>query len=92
VALILEHRDPLAAKVMKRVRTNAIKDIEQAVHPALGRLSSAEKRALLLSLHTICAWPSWETPRSHHRLRRSAARALMTSSALAILKSASRQR
>jgi AcrR family transcriptional regulator len=90
VALAVEHVDPLVASVMKRVRANAVKEIERAVHPALGRLSTSEKRNVLLALHMICAWPSWETLRSHHGLRPSAARALITSTALATLNRALR--
>ncbi len=91
VALAAEHVDPLVASVMKRVRANAVKEIERAVHPALDGLSASEKRNVLLALHMICAWPSWETLRSHHGLRPSAARALITRAALATLNSALRE-
>jgi AcrR family transcriptional regulator len=90
MALLMEHTDPAAAAVLKRVRAAAVRDIERAVHPALGRLSASEKRNLLLALHMICAWPSWETLRSVHGLGRRAARAVITRSALATLKSAVR--
>lgn len=90
VALAVEHVDPLVAQVMQHVRANAVRDIEQAVHPALGGLSASERRNLLLALHMICAWPSWETLRSHHGLRPSTARALITRIALATLNSALR--
>jgi AcrR family transcriptional regulator len=92
LALMIEDIDPLASKIMKRVRARAVKDIEEAVRPALCRLSAAEKKALVLSLHTICSWPSWETLRSHRGLSRAAACTLMTDSALAILSSAIRRR
>ncbi len=90
VALFVEQTEPLAATTMKRARAAAVRDIERAVRPAIGGLSAGEKRKLLLALHMICAWPSWETLRTHHSLPPGAARALITRSALTVLDSALR--
>ncbi len=90
VALEVERTDPLAATAMKRARTAAMRDIRQAVRPALNRLPPNQRRKLLLALHMVCAWPSWETLRSHQGLGCSATRDLITRSALAILNAALR--
>jgi TetR/AcrR family transcriptional regulator, regulator of autoinduction and epiphytic fitness len=91
VALQLDRTDPLIAATSKRIRAVAMEDIRRAVRPTLDPLSAGERRKLLLALHMVCAWPSWETLRSHQGLGRSATRDLITHSALAILNAALRK-
>ena len=90
LAVQVERTDPLAATAMKRLRAATMNDIRHAVRPALNRLPANQRRKLLLALHMVCAWPSWETLRWHQGLGRSATRDLITRSALAILNAALR--
>jgi TetR/AcrR family transcriptional regulator of autoinduction and epiphytic fitness len=83
---MIENRDPMVATVMTRVRAAAVREIATALGTALDPLSSTERRELLIALHTVCAWPSWETLRTHHRLSVPAARRILERIALRVLR------
>jgi AcrR family transcriptional regulator len=85
-ASMIEYTDPYVAVVMRKVRNAAAKDIQAATGPALRRLPANERRELLVALHALCAWPSWELLRSHHGLSAAAARRVLTDAALDILR------
>jgi len=84
-ASMVEYNDPFVAAVMRQVREAAVTDIANAIGPELKGLRGAQRRELLMILHTLCAWPSWEALRSHHGLPVPAARRIMTRAASAIL-------
>jgi hypothetical protein len=87
-ALMVESVDPLVAAAMTRVRHAAVHEIERALGPALKSLSPSERRRLVIKLHVVCAWPSWETLRVHHELSLLQARRLVTRMTLSILRDA----
>jgi len=83
---LTEATDPIVAGLMKQVRIGAVKDIERALGPALDPLSSRQRRDLLSALHTVCAWPSWQTLRMHHELSHEGAKKIMARTAVAVLR------
>jgi len=82
---LTEASDPIVAGLMKQVRAGTVKDIERALGPALDPLSRGQRRELLLALHTVCTWPSWQTLRTIHDLSHENARKIMTRAAVAVL-------
>jgi AcrR family transcriptional regulator len=87
-ALMVENSDPLVAAAMQRVRQAAVHEIERALGPTLKLLSPSQGRRLMTNLHVVCAWPSWETLRAHHRVPPLQARQLVMQMALSILRDA----
>src|SRR5215472_6145549 len=87
-ALMVENNDPLVAAAMKRARHAAVHQIERALGPVLKLLPSSQGRRLVIQLHVVCAWPSWETLRAHHGVSPIQARRLVTQMALSILRDA----
>jgi TetR/AcrR family transcriptional regulator, regulator of autoinduction and epiphytic fitness len=84
-AASVENIDPVVATVMTRVRATAVQELAIALRPALQLLAPKQRQELLVALHTVCAWPSWETLRSHHRLSVTAARRILERIALSVL-------
>lgn len=87
-AALVENTDPAVAAMLKQVRAIAIAKIALALGSGLKSLSAARKRELLFALHTVCAWPAWETLRAHHGVSAPKARRIVTRAALAILRDA----
>jgi TetR/AcrR family transcriptional regulator of autoinduction and epiphytic fitness len=90
-AAMVESVDRQVAETMRKARTAAARDLERCLQPALGSFSAGEKRDLLMKLHMICSWGSWEMLRSHYRLSPDRARAIITGAALAVLADAERR-
>ncbi len=84
-AAMVESIDPDVAEAMKKARQAAARDLERTLGPALKAFSRNEKRTLLISLHMVCSWDSWEFLRRHYRLSPARARAVMTGAALSVL-------
>lgn len=91
-ASMVEYNDTFVSAVMRQVREAAVKDIANAIGPDLQRLPTPQRRELLMILHTLCAWPSWEALRSHQGLSAAVARRIMTRGASAILRDALKPR
>jgi TetR/AcrR family transcriptional regulator, regulator of autoinduction and epiphytic fitness len=84
-AAMVESVDPDVAARMREVRSGAARDLAESLGDSLNSLSRGERRALIMALHMVCSWPSWETLRSHYQLSPRRARAIMTRVALAVL-------
>ncbi len=91
-AAMVESTDPDVARAMRNARDAALRDLESALAGALPGFSPGEKRALMMELHMICSWSSWEFLRSHYRLSPARAQAVMSDAALAVLAAAERRR
>lgn len=87
-AAMVESVDPDVAKAMKVARDAAAKDLERTLGPTLKPFSRADRRALLMSLHMICSWPSWETLRTQYQMSPRLARALVSDLAHTVLAAA----
>lgn len=90
-AAMVESIDPDVAQALKVARTAAMRDLEETLGPALKSFSRSERRELLTTFHMVCAWPSWQTLRMHHRLSPARARSVISSVALAVLAEAERR-
>ncbi|HVN29387.1 MAG TPA: hypothetical protein VMT64_12910, partial [Candidatus Binataceae bacterium] len=91
-ASMVEYNDSFVAAIMRQVRDAAVKDLADAIGPDLKRLPAGQRRELLMILHTLCAWPSWEALRSHHGLALATAQRIMIRGACAILRDAFKSR
>jgi hypothetical protein len=85
---MVKSTDPLVAAAMKWARHAAVHEIESALGPALNTLSPSQGRTLVINLHMVCAWPSWETLRIHHKVPPLPARTSVRQVALSILRDA----
>jgi AcrR family transcriptional regulator len=90
-ATMVESVDRDVAAAMEGARSAAARDLEKALGPTLKRFSRSERRTLLIKLHMVCAWGSWEFLRMHYRLSPQRARAIITNAALVILAEAERR-
>jgi len=87
-AAMVESVDPDVAEALRTARNAAARDLEKTLGPALKPFSRSEKRALLMSLHMVCSWDSWEFLRKHYHLSPGRARAIITNVALSVLAAA----
>lgn len=90
-AAMVESVDPDVAQAMRKARKAAARDLERALGSALKHFSRGERHALLMSLHMVCSWASWDMLRAHYRLSSKHARAIITSLALSVLAAAERR-
>jgi TetR/AcrR family transcriptional regulator of autoinduction and epiphytic fitness len=84
-AAMVEGVDPQVAEAMRRARSAAGRDLEKCLGSTLKSFSPSEKRDLIMKLHIICSWASWEMLRTHYRLPPVQARAIITEAALSVL-------
>jgi len=87
-AAMVEYSDPLVSAAVGRARDGTVKQIERTLGPSIKHLPAQERRKLITGLHVVCAWPSWETMRGHHRLSVPRARWIMAQAAESILRDA----
>jgi AcrR family transcriptional regulator len=85
-ALIHETSLTIVRASLGRVRQTAVQELTAVLGDDLFHLPSRQRRELIVTLHMICAWPSWETLRVHHGLTRAAARKILEKTAIAVLK------
>lgn len=90
-AAMVESVDEDVASAMRGARNAAFQDLEKTLGPSLKHFSRAEKRILLIKLHMVCSWNSWDFLRSHYQLSVRRARAIVTSVALTVLAQAERR-
>jgi hypothetical protein len=91
-ALAVENKDPLVRAAITRARQAAAEEIRRTLEPELQAMSSKQRRALLMALHIICAWPSWEMLRVHYGLSASIARKIVRQIVLSIMRDALTER
>lgn len=89
---MVESVDPDVAKALAEARLDAARDLEKALGAALKPFSGSAKRKLLMTLHMVCSWSSWDTLRRDYRLSPERSRAIITAAALAIIAAAERSR
>ena len=87
-AAMVESVDPDVARAMQEARAAAARELARALGPALRSFSEGERRALLMKLHLVCCWESWDFLRKHYQLSPRRACAIMTDVALAVLATA----
>jgi len=73
------------------VRDGALRDLKKMLRPTLKALSNSDKRELLIALHMVCSWESWETLRAHYHMHPRRARKIITRAALTVLAKAERR-
>jgi AcrR family transcriptional regulator len=84
-AAMVESIDHDVASAMRRARDLALHDLGEHLEPSLKALSSAEKHDLLMRLHVVCSWNSWNFLRTHYRLSPERACAVISDLAQTVL-------
>jgi TetR/AcrR family transcriptional regulator, regulator of autoinduction and epiphytic fitness len=91
-AAMVEDLDPDVAKALREARNDAARNLANALGPTLRPFSSRRRKDLLMKLHVVCSWESWEFLRGHYRLSPTRARAAMRGIAFAVFAAADRAR
>jgi len=87
-AMRVEAEDPAVAVSLRRALDGVSRELERVLAPEIKALRRSRRRSLVMGLHCICSWPSWEMLRTHYRLTSDQARKVVTQAALAVIRDA----
>jgi TetR/AcrR family transcriptional regulator of autoinduction and epiphytic fitness len=76
-ALLIEHDSPAAAAWLTTARRAKAAEVERVFRRELDVIPPDEREPLLAALIALCAWPAWDSLRTHQRLGVGRARAAM---------------
>jgi TetR/AcrR family transcriptional regulator of autoinduction and epiphytic fitness len=85
-ALLIEHESPAVSGWLTAVRRALAAEVERVFHRELETIPPDEREAAGAALVSVCAWPAWESWRTHQRLGVSRARAAMAAAVAALLR------
>lgn len=85
-ALLIEHESPAVAGWLTSARRAKAADAERVFRRELEAIPADERAPLRAALIAVCAWPAWESWRTHQRLGVSRARAAMAAAIGALLR------
>jgi TetR/AcrR family transcriptional regulator of autoinduction and epiphytic fitness len=85
-ALLIEHESPAVAGWLASARRAKAAEAERVFRRELEAIPPDEREPLRAALVAVCAWPAWESWRTHQRLRVSRARAAMGAAIDALLR------
>jgi TetR/AcrR family transcriptional regulator of autoinduction and epiphytic fitness len=85
-ALLIEHESPSVAGWLATARQAKAAEAERVFRRELEAIPPDEREPLRAALVAICAWPAWESWRTHQRLGVSRARAAMAAAIDALLR------
>jgi TetR/AcrR family transcriptional regulator, regulator of autoinduction and epiphytic fitness len=84
-ALLIEHESPAVAGWLTTARRAKAAEAERVFRRELEAIPADEREPLRAALIAVCAWPAWESWRTHQRLGVSRARAAMAAAIGALL-------
>lgn len=84
-ALLIEHESPAVAGWLTTARRAKAAEAERVFRRELEVIPADEREPLRAALIAACAWPAWESWRTHQRLGVSRARAAMAAAIGALL-------
>ena len=84
-ALLIEHESPAVAGWLSPARRAKAAEAERVFRRELEALPADERGPVRAALIAVCAWPAWESWRTHQRLGVSRARAAMAAAIGALL-------
>jgi TetR/AcrR family transcriptional regulator, regulator of autoinduction and epiphytic fitness len=84
-ALLIEHESPAVAGWLATARRAKAAEAERVFRRELEATPPDEREPLRAALVAVCAWPAWESWRTHQRLGVSRARAAMAAALEALL-------
>jgi TetR/AcrR family transcriptional regulator, regulator of autoinduction and epiphytic fitness len=84
-ALLIEHESPAVAGWLATARRAKAAEAERVFRRELEAIAPDEREPLRAALVAVCAWPAWESWRTHQRLGVSRARAAMAAALEALL-------
>jgi TetR/AcrR family transcriptional regulator, regulator of autoinduction and epiphytic fitness len=85
-ALLIEHESPSVAGWLDTARKAKAAEVERVFKRELDALPGDDREPLRAALVTLCAWPAWESWRTHQRLGPGRARAAMATGIAALLR------
>jgi TetR/AcrR family transcriptional regulator, regulator of autoinduction and epiphytic fitness len=85
-ALLIEHESPAVAGWLSSARRAKAAETERVFRRELEALPPDEREPLRAALIAVCAWPAWESWRTHQRLGVGRARAAMGAAIGALLR------
>jgi TetR/AcrR family transcriptional regulator of autoinduction and epiphytic fitness len=85
-ALLIEHESPAAAAWLTAARRAKANDAERVFRRELDALPPDRREPIRAALVTVCAWPAWDSWRSHQRLGVGRATAAMAAAIEALLR------
>jgi TetR/AcrR family transcriptional regulator, regulator of autoinduction and epiphytic fitness len=85
-ALLIEHESPSVAGWLATARQAKAAEAERVFRRELEAITPDEREPLRAALVAVCAWPAWESWRTHQRLGVSRARAAMAAAIDALLR------
>ena len=84
-ALLIEHESPAVAGWLTTARRAKAAEAERVFRRELEAIPADEREPVRAALTVVCAWPAWESWRTHQRLGVSRARAAMAAAIGALL-------
>jgi TetR/AcrR family transcriptional regulator of autoinduction and epiphytic fitness len=84
-ALLIEHESPAAAAWLTTARRAKAGEVERVFRRELDALPEDRREPRRAALIAVCAWPAWDSWRSHQRLGVARARAAMAAAIEALL-------
>jgi TetR/AcrR family transcriptional regulator of autoinduction and epiphytic fitness len=85
-ALLIEHESPAAAAWLTRARREKAAEVERVFGAELDALAADRREPVRAALIALCAWPAWDSWRTHQRLGVGRARAAMGAAIAALLR------
>jgi TetR/AcrR family transcriptional regulator of autoinduction and epiphytic fitness len=85
-AHLIEHESPSVAGWLATARRAKAADAERVFHRELDAVPADEREPVRAALVAVCAWPAWDSWRSHQRLGVGRARAAMAAAIEALLR------
>jgi TetR/AcrR family transcriptional regulator, regulator of autoinduction and epiphytic fitness len=85
-ALLIEHDSPAVAGWLASARRAKAAEVERVFRRELEAIPPDEREPLRAALVTVCAWPAWESLRTHQRLGMDRARTAMGAAIEALLR------
>jgi TetR/AcrR family transcriptional regulator, regulator of autoinduction and epiphytic fitness len=85
-ALLIEHESPAVAGWLATARAAKAAETERVFRRELEAMAPDEREPLRAALVAVCAWPAWDSWRTHQRLGAGRARAAMTGAIGALLR------
>jgi TetR/AcrR family transcriptional regulator of autoinduction and epiphytic fitness len=85
-ALLIEHDSPAVAGWLTSARRAKAAEVERVFRRELEAIPPDEREPLRAALVTVCAWPAWESWRTHQRLGVARARTAMGAAIEALLR------
>jgi TetR/AcrR family transcriptional regulator, regulator of autoinduction and epiphytic fitness len=76
-ALLIEHESPSVAGWLTTARRAKAAEVERVFRRELAAIPGDEREPLRAALIAVCAWPAWDSWRTHQRLGVNRARAAM---------------